>query len=318
MDDVTNYELDLLVYAHYIGYIQIGGAIPSIIREEGVPSFSLYEGSKGKIYWKDHGTGDGGDALDLICHIECVELGPAIHTYRKITNDNEEAEKRVLNVKRKISQPPTLVMKAYFDLSHLKYYSMFGIGASNMIEQNIYALDKLVYGDYVSYESTITEPKFIFLYPNQDEDAWKMYNPLASEKKDKWRSGNISGVIDNWHRLDDTGECYNIHTGKKDGQCYELASGDRNWGAPPAEGNFRAIIERLPEIKKRFKRGLIWNDLDDRGKEMAEKLSMATGFPIYGQHLNPIVREGRNLKDLGDIREVLGFQALQKWVSGVH
>jgi acetoin utilization deacetylase AcuC-like enzyme len=58
-------------------------SMKSPFRDDRNDSFSVFE-HNGKWFWKDHGAGDGGDEVDLICMARAVDKGEAIRIYHDL------------------------------------------------------------------------------------------------------------------------------------------------------------------------------------------------------------------------------------------
>lgn len=71
-----------------------GKCISSPLRPDKQPSFSCYRDNAGAEKWKDHGTGESGDLLDLIVKVRGCELPEALAWARELLGIDPAAERR--------------------------------------------------------------------------------------------------------------------------------------------------------------------------------------------------------------------------------
>ena len=62
LENIDEYD----IYAHYMGSFKVGHLYNSPIRKDRNPSFAVFKGRRGNLMFKDHGTGDCGNALNFI------------------------------------------------------------------------------------------------------------------------------------------------------------------------------------------------------------------------------------------------------------
>ena len=84
MEKLDDYD----IYSYYLGNFQIGKVMNSPLRTDKVPSFAVFRSGTGALLFKDHGSGDSGNALQFI------------KLYKNIT-DRVELEKELLRIIRK-------------------------------------------------------------------------------------------------------------------------------------------------------------------------------------------------------------------------
>ena len=60
--DIDEYD----IYAYYMGQFKVGRLYNSPLRKDKNPSFAIFKGRRGNLLFKDHGTGEYGNALTFI------------------------------------------------------------------------------------------------------------------------------------------------------------------------------------------------------------------------------------------------------------
>ena len=188
LKDLLEKLSDYDIYSYYLGSFKPGKLINSPLRpDDKIPSFAIFPSKTGDLLFKDHGTGEAGNALKFI------KLYKGIDT-------REELEQELLRIVRKMNpmggkaratavktvglgltdigivrQPFTEVDKRYWKQFHisidtLRMYNVFSIKyfLCNSIVRGVYKEDNPMYA-YKVY------------------DKFKIYRPLAS-KYTKWRT----------------------------------------------------------------------------------------------------------------------------------
>lgn len=268
--------------------------------EEDNPSFSIYEDDNGRLKWSKFNSSEFGDMVMFIARMEKVSIKQAAREY--YTADVGDGSKVVARkVRPKLI--PHLKVRNYYSKATLDYWEQYGIDQQMLIDLDIYELETLHWGKYLSDEYEDAFPAVVYLYPWAIKPPdysipWKLYRPL-NPPKTKWKQHLVSDILGNWNRIDPTkGDTYTIVTSLKDGAVYEVITGDPNWGYTGGEGAVKPILENLTEIKELFPKQRIIQDLDPTGvgQEMAAKLSNLTDIPVY----QGITYYGIGAKDISD------------------
>jgi hypothetical protein len=118
-------------------------------------------------------------------------------------------------------------------------------------------------------------PGFTYLYDGAAE-SWKCYKPLE-KGSDKWKSNNITNVIDGYKQLPQTGDTLVIVSSKKDLLVVKTYLGV-DAIAPTSEGSWGNILKKARELNSRFRRILIWLDADETGYMNTKRLSYKTNW----------------------------------------
>ena len=115
---------DYTIYSYYIGEFKPGRLMNSPLRpDDKIPSFAIFQSKKGDLLFKDHGTGEAGNALKF------VKLYRGIQT-------REELERELLKIVRRMNPNQTINTATY---SRLVGSGMTDIG---IVRQPFNAVDK--------------------------------------------------------------------------------------------------------------------------------------------------------------------------------
>ena len=177
-----------------------------------------------------------------------IEYTPVIFnsTSRKTKVNVTKRQQRILKIKTMPIIP-----------NDVKFWSKFGIREETLAFYNVKSVFKAWVDDKYFHKYSLKEPIYAYLF----NDRMKLYRPF-SKKELKWRNNCIMSDIQGLEQLPEKGEILLITKSLKDVMClYELGF---NAIAPQSETpNFNENI--LADLKKRFKRIIVWYDNDDPG-----------------------------------------------------
>ena len=181
----------LSVFEYYIPSIQIGKSIPSPLRKDRHPSFSIAEKDNG-IVWSDWGTGQNGSCIHLVEKMFQLNYDKAL---QKIASDMglidiDGHDNRMPIVRNSDTVPATKKSSLIqcegkkFTASELRdYWGRYRvIGLEKLQRYNVHSL-KMVYVNREKIPIGKNEMVFGYLYG----DKWKVLFP-EREKARKWLS----------------------------------------------------------------------------------------------------------------------------------
>lgn len=302
--------LDMLddesIYTYYLGSLKIGKLINSPLRDDDKnPSFAIFRGKGGGLFFKDHGTGEGGNALRFIKLIRKIktreELEKELIRIVRKTNPNmivkqntytQKISNNTINIGI-VRQPFTDVDKRYWKQFHisidtLKLYQVFSIKyfLCNNFVRGIYKEDNPMYA-YKVY------------------DKFKIYRPLAS-KYTKWRTNLTNEYVQGLAELPkDGGNLLIITKSLKDVMClYEMG-----FYAISASSETTFIPDKvLDELKSKWKNIVILYDRDKTGMLRAKKYNKQYKFDAF------FVHKKFNSKDISDAVKNNNFNTVKEWL----
>lgn len=211
------------IYRFYIGHdFVLGKAFTSPFRKENNPSFTVMLNRSGKLYHTDFAdTTKRGDCIDFvmqvffgidyreallkidkdfglgITHFEVKDYKSIINTFSKPT---EESKRTIIQVKTR-----------RFDSAELSYWGLYYINESELRDNNVFAVNK-IYLNRQLLPLKASDLVFAYLF----EDRWKIYKPLAENKKDKWITNVPNDRMSGMHRITPNCQKVVITKSKKD------------------------------------------------------------------------------------------------------
>ena len=302
LEKVSDYD----IYAYYLGKFKPGKLMNSPLRpDDKIPSFAIFPGKTGGLLFKDHGTGEAGNALKFIklytgittreeLERELLKIVRRVNpnqTVRKAVRKAENASETNIGIVR---QPFTDVDKAYWKQFHistetLKHFNVFSIKyfICNNVVRGMYKPDNPIYA-YKVY------------------DKFKIYRPLAS-KYTKWRTNLTVRHVQGLEQLNpDGGNLLIITKSLKDVMClYEMGF---NAISSSSETTF-IPDDTLQSLKKKWKYIVILYDRDSAGMKNARQYSKQYKLDAI------FVHKKFKAKDISDAVKANGFFAVKEWLT---
>ena len=301
LDKLDDYE----IYAYYLGKFKPGKLMNSPLRpDDNIPSFAIFPGKTGGLLFKDHGTGESGNAFkfmklyrqlntreeierELLKIVKCVN---PTQTVQKAVRRAENASETLIGIVR---QPFTEVDKQYWKQFHistdtLRLYNVFSIKyfLCNNIVRGVYKEDNPMYAYKV-------------------DDKFKIYRPLAS-KYTKWRTNLTNANIQGYAQLPEKGNLLIVTKSLKDVMClHEMGF---NAISPSSETTFLPD-NILKSLHKRFKHIIILYDRDEAGVKNARQYSKEYKLDAI------FVHKKFKAKDVSDAVKANGFTIVKDWLT---
>jgi hypothetical protein len=287
------------VYRYYLGDVVIGNMYNSPLpgRRDSSPSFALYE-KNGEILWIDHGLPNqyGNKPENLIQHLRGLPLTPGgYYKAQKIIAGEVQRGMRgksptSLRRRAKNKNTPYIRGREVWRGFETEYWRRFDIDTDFLREEWVEPLDMMSWsGDEKAADlrSVIGDPAFVYWW-SRNPASWKLYRPLTARKRDKFRQGNPTGVIEGWDvmkkQVDGRLGVLFILSSSKDRFVVKKAFGELNRYNginPRGESDRMDIIAMRSEIADLADRVIILYDADRAGYEGSHTLSDKTGFETY-------------------------------------
>lgn len=306
MKDLLSMLDDESIYTYYLGKIQIKKLINSPLRNDDKnPSFAIFRGKEGKLFFKDHGTGQGGDSLKFIKTIKGI-------------NTKEELEKELLRIVRK-TNPNMIIRQALYNQNtsntvdigivrqpftetDRQYWKQFHISLDTLKKYQVFSIkyylsNRLVRGIYKD-----DNPMYAYKVSN----GFKIYRPLSS-KYTKWRTNLTTKDVQGMSELPKHGGKLLIITKSlKDVMClYEMG-----FYAIAASSETTFIPEDIiKSLCCKWKNILILYDRDETGMLEARKYSKQYKFDTF------FVHKKFKAKDISDAVKNNGFDVVKHWLN---
>lgn len=298
---------DKSIYTYYLSNIKIGKLINSPLRNDDKnPSFAIFYGKNGGLFFKDHGTGEGGNALKFVKLIRRIDT-------------REELEKELLRIVRRMNPNMIMRQEAYthklsttpfqeigivrqpFTDIDKKYWKQFHISLDTLKKYQVFSIKYFLCNRVVRGTYKETNP----MYAYKVYDRFKIYRPLAS-KFTKWRTNMTSEYVQGLAELpEDGGNLLIITKSLKDVMTlYEMG-----YYAISASSETTFIPDSvLEELKKKWNHILILYDRDKTGMFRARNYSRKYKLDAF------FVHKKFNSKDISDAVKMNNFNTVKEWL----
>jgi len=297
---------DYSIYSYYLGSFKPKTLMNSPLRpDDKIPSFAIFPSKSGDLLFKDHGTGEAGNALKF------VKLYKGIQT-------RDELERELLRIVRRMNPNQTVKTNTYAKRSEYltdigivrqpftevdkKYWKQFHISIDTLRRFNVFSIKYFLCNRVV--RGTYKEDNPMYAYKVYDK--FKIYRPLAS-KYTKWRTNLTNRHVQGLAELpQEGGNLLIITKSLKDVMClYEMGF---NAIAASSETTFIPddIIESL---QSKWKHIVIIYDRDVAGMQNARKYSKQYKMDAI------FVHKKFKAKDVSDAVKANGFFAIKDWLT---
>ena len=302
LEKVSDYD----IYSYYLGSFKPGKLMNSPLRpDDKIPSFAIFPSKTGDLLFKDHGTGEAGNALKFI------KLYKGIDT-------REELERELLRIVRKMN--PMLgevkaksvktvglgltdigIVRQPFTEVDKKYWKQFHISLETLKRFNVFSIKYFLCNNIVRGIYKEDNP----MYAYKVDSKFKIYRPLAS-KYTKWRTNLTNENIQGYAQLVPFGNLLFITKSLKDVMC--LNEMGFSAVSPSSETTF-IPDDILSGLKERFKHIVILYDRDEAGVKNARQYSRQYGLDAM------FVHKKFKAKDISDAVKANGFFAVKEWLT---
>lgn len=303
MEKVDDYD----IYSYYLGSIKPGKLINSPLRpDDKVPSFAIFKSKTGGLLFKDHGTGESGNAIKFVKlyrHIQSrEELEKELLRIVRRVNPNKSVRKNTYSYKYGPTQTDIGIVRQPFTNVDKQYWKQFHIGTDTLKKFNVFSIKYFLCNSVVRGTYKETCP----MYAYKVYDKFKIYRPLAS-KYTKWRTNLTNRHVQGLAELPkEGGNLLIITKSLKDVMSlYEMG-----YYAIAASSETTFIPEDiLSDLHKKWNHIVILYDRDRTGMLRARE---------YGKHykLDAIfVHKKFNAKDVSDAIMLNGFSEVKNWLN---
>lgn len=278
LDKLDDYD----IYSYYLGNFKVGKLMNSPLRsDDRVPSFAIFKSGDGALLFKDHGSGEAGNALKF------VKLYCGIKT-------RNELEKELLRIVRKTSPINNGTKSTYVKTADLRqtdigivrqpftkidkqYWKQFGISLDTLRKFNVFSIKYFLCNSVVQGTYKDTSP----MYAYKVYDKFKIYRPLAS-KYTKWRTNLTTRHVQGLAELPvEGGNLLIITKSLKDVMClYEMGF---NAIAASSETTF-IPDDILKPLCSKWKHVVILYDRDKTGMRRAREYSKKYRLDAFFVH----------------------------------
>ena len=302
LEKVDDYD----IYSYYLGNFKVGKLMNSPLRTtDQIPSFAIFKGSNGGLFFKDHGTGEGGNAITFMKLYKNIktkdELERELLRIVRKTNPVACAKKNTYTSPVDLGPTDIGIVRQPFTEVDKKYWKQFHISIDTLKKFNVFSIKYFLCNRVV--RGTYKEDSPMYAYKVYDK--FKIYRPLAS-KYTKWRTNLTNRDVQGLAELpQEGGNLLIITKSLKDVMClYEMG-----FSAIAASSETTFIPEDIIEdLKSRWKKIVIIYDRDKTGMKTAREYSKQFGFDAV------FVNKRYHAKDISDAVKANGFTEIKNWL----
>ena len=302
LEKVSDYD----IYAYYLGKFKPGKLMNSPLRpDDKIPSFAIFPGKTGGLLFKDHGTGEAGNALKFIKLYRGIDTREELeHELLKIVRQVNPAQtvRKAVRMAENTSETLIGIVRQPFTEVDKKYWKQFHISTDTLKKFNVFSIKYFLCNRVV--RGTYKEDNPMYAYKVYDK--FKIYRPLAS-KYTKWRTNLTNRHVQGLAELpQEGGNLLIITKSLKDVMClYEMGF---NAIAASSETTFipNDIIESL---RSKWKHIIILYDRDAAGMRNARKYSKEYKLDAI------FVHKKFKAKDVSDAVKVNSFFVVKEWLT---
>lgn len=298
---------DYSIYSYYLGAFKPGKLMNSPLRpDDKIPSFAIFPSKTGDLLFKDHGTGESGNALKF------VKLYRGIQTREKLEREllaivrhmNPNQTIRTNTTCPRVSSGVTdigIVRQPFNDVDK-RYWKQFHISIDTLKKFNVFSIKYFLCNSVVRGTYKETSP----MYAYKVYDKFKIYRPLAP-KYTKWRTNLTNRHVQGLAELPkEGGNLLIITKSLKDVMClYEMG-----YYAIAASSETTFIPEDiLQSLRSKWKHIVILYDRDRTGMLKARDYSKQYKFDAV------FVHKKFKAKDVSDAVRDNGFENVKQWLK---
>lgn len=317
---------DTEIAKRYFGVDSFPCSISSPIRDNDArPSFSMQE-REGRVYWKDFGTGEGGNIVGLMSRLWNVSYSDALLKIKLDTECKIPRASLIRKYKGKIhliSDSTIKVRTREWKDWDKEFWMSFGIPEEFAKWCNVYPVSHAFFTKKVNgVERTVTVPmdKYAYAYFEwkDGKESIKLYQPYSTTMK--WLSKHDASVWDLWKQVflyadKKSDESVIITSSRKDAMCLWY-----NLHVPAMSLQGEGYLPKpqvMNQVLSRFKTVYLWYDndfsheKDNPGQDNAKKL-----IELYPRLHNICIPASLESKDPSDLVKNWGTDVLNDiWIS---
>jgi sulfur relay (sulfurtransferase) DsrC/TusE family protein len=304
LEEVLKHTTEYDIYSYYLGSkFDVGKIMSSPFRQDLKPSFGIFKDkSNTALLWKDQATGETGNIItfvkkykNLYRNSQALKLiwDEVVKGHLKISERGKEVVEHYSSTKTIIS-----IKRKNFTDTDDEYWGQYNITRETLNKFNVVPILHFWINDTMQ---SLVYSKDCPMYAYRIFDKFKIYRPLSTFKKDKWRTNCSSIDLQGYEQLPTKGNLLIITKSLKDVMVlYQLGY---NSVALQSE-NDHLNKDILLDLQKRFKRIVIFFDNDIPGFESAVKLSEK--YNLQYVNIDSSQLELYQVKDISDYMVVWG------------
>lgn len=287
------------IAAYYLGVKSIPCLIPSPLRQDRKPSFSLFSNNGEEVGFIDYSTREHGGIIDLLMLMWNCSF---VEAKRRIANDMGDSKLNISIGKGSYATRIPIRTSSDIDLQckarewrdyDLEYWGSYGITLNWLKYADVHPIShKIVVKDNISYAFAADKYAYAYVEFKEGRTTLKIYQPFNT-RGFKWANRHDRSVISLWTKVPPTGDRVCICSSLKDALCLWA-----NTGIPAlaTQGEGYGMSDTaVNELKRRFKKVYICFDGDPPGVADSLSLQKKTGFKIIAC---PLIGQAKDWSDI--------------------
>lgn len=302
LEEILKRTTEYDIYQYYLTEpFKVGKIMSSPFREDKHPSFGIFKAKgNGHLMWKDHGADMHGKVTDFVKEKFCLTYSKAL---KKIWTDIIEKRLPPSPEGKRIQQSESnrdiviTIKRKNFTQNDDDYWNPFKLKRKDLKFFNVFPISQFWVNDNPSWTYTKKNPMYAYKVFNR----FKIYRPLATDKKLKWRNNLSSYDIQGWEQLPEKASLLVITKSLKDVMVLRKLG---YYSISPSSETSLIPKTVIDECLKRFKKIIVLYDYDESGLKGAQKMKDKYGFEnvVIPQHYFELY----NVKDVSDFIKDFG------------
>ena len=303
LDKLDDYD----IYSYYVGQFKIGKLFNSPLRSDDKnPSFAIFKGVNGKLFFKDHGSGEGGNAIKFVKLYKGIQTRDELERelLRIVRKMNPNSGNAIRTYSYSVDSGPTdigIVRQPFTDVDK-RYWKQFHISIDTLRKFQVFSIKYFLCNRVVRGTYKETSP----MYAYKVDDKFKIYRPLAS-KYTKWRTNLTNRNVQGLSELPvEGGNLLIITKSLKDVMClYEMGF---NAIAASSETTF-IPDDILDSLRHKWKNVIMLYDRDKTGMLESRKYSKQYKLDAL------FVHKRFKAKDISDAVKDNSYNEVKQWLT---
>ena len=303
LDKLDDYD----IYSYYVGQFKIGKLFNSPLRSDDKnPSFAIFKGVNGKLFFKDHGSGEGGNAIKFVKLYKGIQTRDELERelLRIVRKMNPNSGNAIRTYSYSVDSGPTdigIVRQPFTDVDK-QYWKQFHISIDTLKKFQVFSIKYFLCNRVVRGTYKETSP----MYAYKIDDKFKIYRPLAS-KYTKWRTNLTNRNVQGLSELPvEGGNLLIITKSLKDVMClYEMGF---NAIAASSETTF-IPDDILDSLRHKWKNVIMLYDRDKTGMLESRKYSKQYKLDAL------FVHKRFKAKDISDAVKDNSYNEVKQWLT---
>lgn len=306
LKDLLDKVDDYAIYSYYLGNFKVNKLMNSPLRnDDKIPSFAVFRTKDGALMFKDHGSGEAGNAITfmkLYRNIQTrTELEKELLRIIKTTNPLGLARNNTYEYSSKYNSINIGIVRQPFTDIDKKYWKQFHISMDTLKKFNVFSIKYYLSNNTVKGIYKDENP----MYAYKVFDKFKIYRPLGN-KYIKWRTNLTTRHIQGYEQLPESGDILIITKSLKDVMClyemgyYAISSSSETTFIPD---------DILNDLKNKWKIIYILFDRDAPGMKKARSFSKKYNLPAF------FIHKKFKAKDVSDAIKNNSFKSVESWLN---